>query len=121
MNGLEFRELREKAGLTQEAAANLLRTSVKTISNYETSGKVPQGKQKYFKELLENYIENSSKKDISQNTDLTDEILENLSDESVVDYVLDNFDDLMQIKRFANLIENIELKAQVKALERAKG
>lgn len=60
MNSIELKELREKAGLTQEALAKELQVSSKTISNWET-GDIPRTKQPWIREFLENY----SKKRVS--------------------------------------------------------
>lgn len=55
MNALELKELREKAGLTQEEMAHELHLSAKTISNWETKRGIPKNKENWIRNFLVNY------------------------------------------------------------------
>ena len=63
--GNKIRSLREEKGLTQKELADLLGTSLKTISNYEVKGTRPRT-MKNFKKLAEIF-------DVNINYLLTDE------------------------------------------------
>jgi DNA-binding XRE family transcriptional regulator len=52
MNGLEIKELRQKLLWTQKNLAKKLGVSLKTITNYESGGVIPESKGALLRELL---------------------------------------------------------------------
>lgn len=111
---INVKEIREKLGYSQEEFAEKLGVSRNTIYNYEKGGKIPESK----KAQLKNFRNLSKLGDPPTNPKALEkyeaEALGEINEMQVIDYVTEHFDDLMKNDRFAQFIENIELRAQLK-------
>ncbi|MFR9166144.1 MAG: helix-turn-helix domain-containing protein [Dysgonomonas sp.] len=61
MNGLDIKKLREEKGWTQKDLASRIGVSLKTVTNYETGGKIPESKIPILNDVF--YAGNENKKD----------------------------------------------------------
>lgn len=64
MNKLEFKEIRQKLGLTQKEMAEKLGVSINTIQNYEKGGVIPASKNKILGSLLDDEMLKTYTKEI---------------------------------------------------------
>ncbi len=95
---MDIKKEREKIGMTQEEFGILLGVSRKTISTYESSGNIPETKEKAFSSILSNYSQKNSSQNINSET-------KKLANECVK-----NWTKLMEFDLFKNKVENEALK-----------
>jgi transcriptional regulator with XRE-family HTH domain len=110
MNALEIKEKRKIIGLTQQELAVILGVSLKTVTNYENGGVIPESKQALLRTALEvaiSTIETSTGGSFSLILKQNEEKIKEV--EKII-YLHQSMNDKEQIKHYQEIIRLIKIQ-----------